>query len=155
MMRAITLALPLLIAAIPPASAQRHDSSAPIDVASDHAELDDRAHRATLSGNVRIRQADMTLTAARATALLNGQVTNDVNALKTGEASPRGLAFNLSIVRGRMVGVAGFEPTTLCPPDKCATRLRYTPTSGRYLVAWGEGGNPHATPSSASPPVGA
>lgn len=27
-----------------------------------------------------------------------------------------------------MVGVAGFEPTTLCPPDKCATRLRYTPT---------------------------
>ena len=27
-----------------------------------------------------------------------------------------------------MVGVAGFEPTTTCPPDKCATRLRYTPT---------------------------
>lgn len=26
-----------------------------------------------------------------------------------------------------MVGVAGFEPTTTCPPDKCATRLRYTP----------------------------
>ena len=32
---------------------------------------------------------------------------------------------------GRMVGVAGFEPTTLCPPDKCATRLRYTPTCGK------------------------
>lgn len=29
-----------------------------------------------------------------------------------------------------MVGVAGFEPTTTCPPDKCATRLRYTPPSG-------------------------
>ncbi len=27
-----------------------------------------------------------------------------------------------------MVGVTGFEPATLCPPDKCATRLRYTPT---------------------------
>src|SRR5690606_14642585 len=26
-----------------------------------------------------------------------------------------------------LVGVAGFEPTTTCPPDKCATRLRYTP----------------------------
>ena len=26
-----------------------------------------------------------------------------------------------------VVGVAGFEPTTPCPPDKCATRLRYTP----------------------------
>src|SRR5690606_9905597 len=37
----------------------------------------------------------------------------------------------LRIVRampdGVMVGVAGFEPTTTCPPDKCATRLRYTP----------------------------
>ncbi len=29
-----------------------------------------------------------------------------------------------------MVGAAGFEPTTLCPPDKCATRLRYAPTRG-------------------------
>lgn len=30
-----------------------------------------------------------------------------------------------------LVGIAGFEPTTTCPPDKCATRLRYTPL---YLV---------------------
>lgn len=29
-----------------------------------------------------------------------------------------------------MVGAAGFEPTTLCPPDRCATRLRYAPTDG-------------------------
>ena len=27
-----------------------------------------------------------------------------------------------------MVGAAGFEPTTPCPPDKCATGLRYAPT---------------------------
>ena len=27
-----------------------------------------------------------------------------------------------------MVGTAGFEPTTLCPPGRCATRLRYAPT---------------------------
>jgi hypothetical protein len=31
-----------------------------------------------------------------------------------------------------MVGAAGFEPTTLCPPDKCATRLRYAPTARRH-----------------------
>ena len=43
-----------------------------------------------------------------------------------------------------MVGVAGFEPTTLCPPDKCATRLRYTPTA-HYLVAWPGQGNPLRT----------
>ena len=27
-----------------------------------------------------------------------------------------------------LVGAAGFEPTTPCPPDKCATGLRYAPT---------------------------
>jgi len=26
-----------------------------------------------------------------------------------------------------MVGLAGFEPATPCPPDKCATKLRYSP----------------------------
>ena len=27
-----------------------------------------------------------------------------------------------------MVGTAGFEPATPCPPDKYATRLRYAPS---------------------------
>ena len=27
-----------------------------------------------------------------------------------------------------LVGTAGFEPATPCPPDKCATRLRHAPT---------------------------
>src|SRR5690606_15372014 len=36
------------------------------------------------------------------------------------------------VLRRKMVGVAGFEPTTLCPPGRCATRLRYTPTRFGY-----------------------
>ena len=28
----------------------------------------------------------------------------------------------------KMVGAKGFEPSTPCPPDKCATRLRHAPT---------------------------
>jgi hypothetical protein len=28
----------------------------------------------------------------------------------------------------KLVGAAGFEPTTPCPPGRCATRLRYAPT---------------------------
>src|SRR6478736_2008491 len=32
-----------------------------------------------------------------------------------------------------MVGTAGFEPTTLCPPGRCATRLRYAPTLNLQL----------------------
>ena len=31
-----------------------------------------------------------------------------------------------------MVGATGFEPATLCPPDKCATKLRYAPTARRH-----------------------
>lgn len=40
-----------------------------------------------------------------------------------------GNPLNLSL---RMVGTAGFEPTTLCPPGRCATRLRYAPTSQKH-----------------------
>src|SRR5690606_15367644 len=37
-------------------------------------------------------------------------------------------------LRCTLVGVAGFEPTTTCPPDRCATRLRYTP-SRAWIIA--------------------
>lgn len=70
-------ALPLTFAAAAPAVAQtRHNSSAPIDVASDRIELQDRANRALLSGNVKITQAEMTLTAARVTVTYTGQVSD-------------------------------------------------------------------------------
>jgi len=52
----------------------RHDSAAPIDFGADHIELQDRANRAILSGNVAVRQADMKLTAARMTVSYTGQI---------------------------------------------------------------------------------
>lgn len=64
------------VAATGTALAQRHDSSAPIDFAADHIELQDKANRAILSGNVRITQAEMVLTAARVTVAYTGKVTN-------------------------------------------------------------------------------
>lgn len=72
------LTLPLLALAIAgPAVAQsRHNSSAPIDFAADHIELQDKANRAILSGNVRITQAEMVLTAARVTVAYSGKVTD-------------------------------------------------------------------------------
>ncbi|UZK65553.1 LptA/OstA family protein [Sphingomonas sp. M1-B02] len=72
-----SLALPLALLVVAPAAAQtRHDSSAPIDFASDRIELQDRANRVLLNGNVRITQGPMTLTAARMTVLYTGQITN-------------------------------------------------------------------------------
>lgn len=35
--------------------------------------------------------------------------------------------YKLLILKKKVVGVAGFEPTTTTPPVWCATRLRYTP----------------------------
>src|SRR5690606_28529904 len=47
----------------------------------------------------------------------------------------------------KLVGVAGFEPTTTCPPDKCATRLRYTPVGWRlYATRRTRGLKPYPDP---------
>jgi len=74
-MRAPVL-LPLLVLLASPASAQtRHDSTAPIDFNAGTIELQDRANRAILSGGVNVRQANMTLEAARMTVAYTGQIT--------------------------------------------------------------------------------
>jgi lipopolysaccharide export system protein LptA len=44
-----------------------HNSNAPVDVAADRIEVQDRADRAVFSGNVVIKQNELTLTAARVT----------------------------------------------------------------------------------------
>ncbi|MDT8760344.1 LptA/OstA family protein [Sphingomonas psychrotolerans] len=72
----LPLALPLLLGSTPASAQTRHNTDAPIDVASDRIELQDKANRAILSGNVRIKQAEMTLTAARVTVSYTGQVTD-------------------------------------------------------------------------------
>ncbi|MFM9852404.1 MAG: LptA/OstA family protein [Sphingomonadaceae bacterium] len=64
--------LPLLLVAVlaVPASGQSlkgHNSKAPVDVAADRVEVQDRADRAVFVGNVRVEQAGLTLTTARLT----------------------------------------------------------------------------------------
>ncbi|PCG13255.1 LptA/OstA family protein [Sphingomonas adhaesiva] len=67
------LALALAIAA--PATAQtRHDTNAPVNVAADHIELQDRANRAVFAGNVQVQQAEMTLRAQRIVLTYTGQI---------------------------------------------------------------------------------
>ena len=69
--------LPLLMLAATPAAAQsHHNSAAPIDFGADHIELQDKANRAILSGNVSVRQGEMTLNSARMTVSYTGQVEN-------------------------------------------------------------------------------
>ena len=47
-----------------------HDSNAPVDVAADRIEVQDRANRAIFSGNVVVRQGNLTLNAPRLTVAL-------------------------------------------------------------------------------------
>ncbi len=68
------LALLALSAASAASAQSRHNSAAPIDFGADHIELQDKANRAVLSGNVQVRQAEMTLNAARMTVAYTGQV---------------------------------------------------------------------------------
>ncbi|MEG8041010.1 LptA/OstA family protein [Sphingomonas sp. LR60] len=64
----------LTLLAVPAAAQTRHNTAAPIDFGADHIELQDRANRAVLSGNVKVRQAEMTLSAQRMTVAYTGQV---------------------------------------------------------------------------------
>jgi lipopolysaccharide export system protein LptA len=62
------------LAALAPAlgqssSLKNHNSDSPVDVAADRIEVQDRADRAVLSGNVVVRQAELTLNAARLTVV--------------------------------------------------------------------------------------
>jgi lipopolysaccharide export system protein LptA len=80
------LALPLLALAAPavPQALKGHNSNAPIDFAADRIEVQDRADRAVLSGNVNVTQGNLSLSSARLTIAYTGSVTNgspDVNRL--------------------------------------------------------------------------
>lgn len=46
---------------------KNHNSNAPVDVAADRIEVQDRANRAVFAGNVHVEQAEMTLDASRLT----------------------------------------------------------------------------------------
>jgi len=56
-----------------------HDSKAPIDVAADRAEAQDRADRAIFAGNVVVKQGELTLRTARLTVAYATQNGLDVN----------------------------------------------------------------------------
>lgn len=69
-MRKAPLLLGLVALAAVPALGQAlkgHNAKSPVDVEADRIEVQDRADRAVFSGNVQVRQADLTLNAARLT----------------------------------------------------------------------------------------
>ena len=76
MLRSLIASVLILGVAGAAAAQSRHDSAAPLDVGADHIELQDRQNRAILTGNVSVRQAEMTLNAQRVTVAYTGQVVD-------------------------------------------------------------------------------
>jgi lipopolysaccharide export system protein LptA len=77
MMSKAIIALTLLAAA--PAGAQAlkgHNANAPVDFEADRIEVQDRADRAILLGNVKVRQGNLTLDSARLTVAYTGAITS-------------------------------------------------------------------------------
>ena len=68
--------LPLLFLASAAGAATPHNSNAPIDFNADTIELQDRANRAILSGNVNVKQAEMSIASSRMTVAYTGQVVD-------------------------------------------------------------------------------
>lgn len=58
-----------------------HNSNAPVDFAANSIEVQDRADRVVLAGNVKVVQAGLTLTAARMTVAYTRSGSTDVNRL--------------------------------------------------------------------------
>ncbi|MEP6784172.1 MAG: LptA/OstA family protein [Sphingomonadales bacterium] len=82
----LPLVLVAVMAASPavPQALKNHNSNAPIDFAADRIEVQDRADRALLSGNVNVKQGNLSLASARLTVAYTGAITNgnpDVNRL--------------------------------------------------------------------------
>ena len=74
-MRATLTLLTLSLAVASPAFAQGRNSQAPINLNADHIELQDKANRALFTGNVVVKQAEMTLNAQRMTVSYAGQIS--------------------------------------------------------------------------------
>ncbi|MBK7283953.1 MAG: LptA/OstA family protein [Sphingomonadales bacterium] len=69
----LAFALPMMAGPATGQALKGHNTNAPVDVAADRIEVQDRADRAIFVGNVRVNQADLTLASARLTvAYANG-----------------------------------------------------------------------------------
>jgi len=95
-------------------SLKNHNSNAPVDFAADRIELQDRADRAVLTGNVVVTQGDMTLRASRVTVAYNSGGQTEVSRLDasggvtlTSKSETARSQFAIYDLRSRLVTMIG------------------------------------------------
>jgi len=145
--------LPLL--AVAPAAGQSgsalkgHNTDAPVDVAADRIEVQDRADRAIFSGNVDVRQGDLRLQASRLTVAYASAGGIDIKRLEASGGvtltSPTENArsqFAIYDLDRRLVTMIGAVSLTRGPNHVQGGRLVLDLDSGRAVMDGGTAGAP-------------
>ena len=154
-MRRLLLPLAALAAAAAPAAGgaaptkqssalKGHNSHAPVDVSADRIEVQDRADRAAFSGNVVVRQGDMTMTAARVTVAYTNVGSVQIKRLdasggvtvKSPTETARG-AFGIYDLDKRIITMIGGVTLTRGDSNVNGGRLTIDLDSGRAVMDGG------------------
>lgn len=136
-------------------SLQGHNTNAPVDVAADRIEVQDRADRAIFSGNVVVRQADLTLNAARLTVAYSSSGGIQIDRLdasggvtvRSPSETVRG-QYAIYDLNNRLITMVGGVTLTRGDSRVSGGRLVLDLASGRAVMDGNAGGGPAGTTSS-------
>ena len=152
----LALAVGLAAAALPqpqvkaqePVSALKgHNSNAPVDVAADRIEVQDRADRAVFAGNVHVTQAELTLDTARLTVAYSSQGNIQIDRLDASGGvtvrSPSETAkgdFGVYDLNRRLITLIGDVQLSRGDSQIAGSRLVIDLDSGRAVIDGGPAG---------------
>ncbi|GAA4030836.1 hypothetical protein GCM10022281_07860 [Sphingomonas rosea] len=128
----------------PVSALKGHDANAPIDVASDRIEVQDRSDRAIFAGNVKVRQADLTLDTERLTVAYTSAGNLQIDRLDASGGvivrSPSETArgdFGIYDINRRLITLIGAVQLQRGDSRISGARLTIDMTSGRAVVDGG------------------
>ena len=131
-----------------------HDSNAPVSVAADSIEAQDRADRVLISGNVQVTQAGLRLTAQRMTVAYSRAAATEINRIDAvggvtvtkGDESARGNVAIYDLDR-RIITLVGNVELRQAGNNLTGGRLVLDLNSGRAIIdGRGAGRGPDGTP---------
>ena len=135
-----------------------HDTSAPVDVAADRLEVQERADRAIWSGNVMVRQGNLTLNTARLTIAYSNSGGIEIERLDASGGvvvqSPSETArgrFAIYDLRNRLITMLGNVTLTRGQSHLTGERLVLDLESGRAVMDGGAGARSTPPGTTAAP----
>jgi lipopolysaccharide export system protein LptA len=131
----------------PVSALKGHNSNAPVDVAADRIEVQDRADRAIFAGNVHVRQDELTLDTARLTVAYSGTGSVQIDRLdasggvtvKSPSETARG-DFGVYDLNRKLITLVGDVVLTRSGSQINGSRLVIDLTSGRAVIDGGPAG---------------